>query len=151
MANVGRTNEKFTKILIYNAAASLIDLSSYCKSINGYGLKFNEQDVTGLSDAIKNITIGRPEAPITIVWQFDTVIFTQLIALLNRMTPLSLDIRIGIGHAWVTGEPVFGITSSATSGYVLRDMLCGNNSVDITTVWNVVGGIAPAFGTTANT
>lgn len=151
MANTGRTNEKWTSVLLDDTGGTLTDRSTYLKSVNGYGLKFNEQDVTGIGEAIKNITIGRPESPITLVWQFDTVIYAHLISLVNRMTPLSLDIRTGIGHAWVTGEPTFGITSSATSGYVLTSLMIGNNSSDITSVFNVVGGTAPDFATTAHT
>jgi len=148
MANTGRTNAKYVSVLIDNTGGTLTDLTAYLKSVNGYGLKFTEQDVTGVSDAIANITIGRPAAPLSLTWQIDTTVCAHLTSLVNRNTPLSLDIRMGILHSWVTGEPTFGISSDATHGYVLT----GYNMTDteIQTTWNVMGGTAPDFATTAH-
>jgi hypothetical protein len=62
---------------------------------------------------------------------------------------LSLDIQIGIRHAWESGEPQFGITSSASVGY-----LCHSYTVDMgantwSAVLDVFGATAPAWGTSA--
>jgi len=148
-ANTGRTNERWTDILIDNTSGTLTSLKDHLKSINGYGLKFTEADVTGVGNAIKNITLGRPEAPLSITWQKDTVVYAHLIALIGRETPLSLDIRQGIGHVWESGEPTFGITSSATSGYVMTSFIEATDEYQ--TTWNVRGGTAPDFATTAHT
>jgi hypothetical protein len=148
MANTGRTNAKFINFLLDNTGGTLTDLSAYCKSVGTFGLKSDEQDVTAYSDGVKNVTIGRPEAPLQIVFQWDTVVYAQLISLVNRQTPLSLDIRMGILHAWVTGEPTFGISSSATSGYVLTAL--NATDTEITAMLNVFGPTAPDFATTAH-
>lgn len=149
-AQTGRTNEQYQSFLLDNSSGTLTDLSAYVKSIGSYGLKFAWQDVTGWSDAIKNGTIGRPEAPLQVVFQTDTVVYAHLIAL-NRNTPLSLDIRVGIRHAWQSGEPTFGISSSATSGYILKDMEFTGGGTEITITLDVFGPTAPDFATTAHT
>jgi len=124
----------------------LTDLTAYTKSVNTFGLTYAEQDVTAYNDGAMNVVIGRPEAPLTITFQWDTVVFAHLIAL-NRNTPLSLDIRVGIRQSpQVTGEPCFGISSSATSGYVLKDMTA--TDTEITATFNVFGPTAPGWATT---
>lgn len=146
-AGTGRTNAKYIGFFLDNAGGTLTDLTAYTKSVGTFGLSYEEQDVTAYSDGVKNVTIGRADAPLTIVFQNDTVPFAQLIAL-SRVTPLSLDIRIGIRQAWVSGEPCFGITSSASSGYLLKDMTM--TDTEITTTFSVFGPTAPGFATTAH-
>lgn len=147
-ANTGRTNAKFIQFFLDNSGGVLTDLSSYTKSVGTFGLKFDEQDVTAYSDGVKNVTIGRPDAQLSVVFQNDTTVFAHLIAL-SRVTPMSLDIRVGIQHAWVAGEPCFGITSSATSGYLLKDMTM--TDTDITVTLSVFGPTAPDFAIAAHT
>lgn len=147
-ANVGRTNANQIMFYLDNSSGTLTDLTPYTKNVGTFGLKFESQDVTAYSDGVKNVTIGRPEAPLQVTFQWDTVVYAHLIAL-NRNTPLSLDIRVGIRHAWESGEPTFGITSSATSGYVLQDML--PTDTEIVCTFDVFGPTAPNFATTAHT
>ena len=66
------------------------------------------------------------------------------------MGTLFQDIRYGIRQTQVTGEPQFGISMSATSGYVLTGFKC-NGVESITATFDVFGAIAPAFGTTNET
>lgn len=147
-AQTGRTNAKYIQFYLDNSSGTLTDLTAYTKSVGTFGLTYEEQDVTSYSDGVKNVTIGRADAPITVVFQNDTVVFAHLIAL-SRTVPLTLDIRVGIRHAWEAGEPVFGITSSATSGYLLKDMTM--TDTEITATFSVFGSIAPSFGTAAHT
>ena len=149
-AQTGRTNEQYQSFWLDNSAGTLTDLSAYVKSIGSYGLKFDWQDVTGWSDAIKNGTVGRPGSELTVVFQTDTVVFGHITAL-NRQTPLTLDIRVGIRHAWQAGEPVFGITSSSTVGFVLKDMEFTGGGTEITCTFGVFGPTAPDFATAAHT
>lgn len=112
-------------------------------------MSYETQDVTAFSDGVKNIVIGQPEAPLTIGGPFDTVIHSHMTGINGAVTPLSLDIQIGIRSAWDNGEPQFGITSSATSGY-----LCHSYTVDPqANTWsaqlNVFGATAPAWGSAA--
>lgn len=56
---------------------------------------------------------------------------------------------MGIRHAWEAGEPTFGITSSATSGYLFKDFT--TDGIKITATFNVFGPTAPDFATAAHT
>lgn len=147
-ANTGRTNAKYIGFFLDNAAGTLTDLTAYTKSIGTVGLTFEEQDVTAYSDGVKNVTIGRADAPLSITFQWDTVVFAHLIAL-SRTTPLSLDIRFGIRHDWEAGEPTFGISSSATSGYLLKDLTA--TDTEITASFVVFGPTAPGWAIAAHT
>jgi hypothetical protein len=148
-AQTGRTHAKHITVKLDNAAGTLTDITPYVNSIGTVGLTFETQDVTAFSDGTKNIVIGQPSAPLTIGGPFDTVSHAQLIAINGAATPLSLDIQIGIRHAWESGEPQFGITSSASVGY-----LCHSYTVDMSAnTWSaqldVFGATAPAWGTAA--
>jgi hypothetical protein len=145
-AQTGRTNKKYMEFWLDNSSGTLTNLSAYCKSVGVYGLKFPTQNVTAFSDLIENVTNGRPSAPLTITFVKDTTVFAHLVAL-NRNTPLSLDIREGIRQSpQITGEPCFGISSSATSGYVLGSMTADDESYICE--FDVYGPTAPDFATT---
>ena len=146
-ANTGRTNAKYIEFYLDNSGGVLTELTAYTKNIGTVGVNYEEQDVTAYSDSVKNVTIGRADAPLSITFQWDTTLFAHLIAL-NRVTPLSLDIRFGIRHDWEPGEPCFGITSSATSGYLLKDITA--TDTEITASFVVFGATAPAWTTTAH-
>ena len=145
-AQTGRTNSRFTEFWLDNSSGTLTDLSLYAKSVGTVGLTHEEQDVTAYKDGIKNFTIGRPDAPIQVVFQNDTVVFAHLLAL-DHVTPLSLDVRFGIRQSpQVTGEPCFGISSSATSGYLFKDWTM--TDTEITATFSVFGTTSPSFATT---
>ena len=143
--NTGRTNAKYIQFWLDNSAGQLTDLSAYCKSVGTYGLTFPTQSVTAYSDFVENVTNGRPTAQLTITFVKDTAVFAHLAAL-SRTTPLSLDIREGIRQSQVTGEPCFGISSSATSGYLLGSFTA--NDTDYICTFDVFGPVAPDFATT---
>jgi hypothetical protein len=147
-AQTGRTNAKYISFYLDNSSGTLTDLTAYTSNVGQFGLSYEEQDVTAYNDGAMNVVIGRPSAPLTVTFKNDTTVFAHLIAL-NRNTPLSLDIRVGIRQVWESGEPCFGITSSATSGYVLKDMTMTDQ--EITATFNVFGATAPGFATTAHT
>lgn len=148
-AQTGRTHQKWIQVYLDNNAGTLTDITPYINTVGQFGLTYDVQDVTAWSDAVKNIVIGHPAAPITLGGPLDTVIITHIAAINGVNTPLTLDIRIGIRHAWESGEPQFGITSSSTVGY-----LCHGFTTDGTTwsaSFDVFGATAPAFGTAAET
>jgi hypothetical protein len=140
----GRTNTKFISFFLDNSAGALTDLTPYTRSIGTVGLTYESQDVTAYNDGVKNVTIGRPDAPIAVQFLMDTTVFAHLIAL-NHVTPLSLDVRIGIRQAQVTGEPCFGISMSATSGYLLKDFTSDGEFINAT--FEVFGPTAPDWAT----
>jgi hypothetical protein len=127
----------------------LTDISAYTNSVSAFGLTFDTQDVTAFSDLVKNVVIGQPVAQFTLGGPIDTVIVTHMTAIAGTGTPLSVDLQMGIRHAWEAGEPQFGISMSATSGY-----LCYAFTVDhVANTWSasfdMFGSTAPAFGTAA--
>lgn len=150
-AQTGRTHAKHITCKLDNSGGTLTDISAYVNSIGTIGLTYDKQDVTAYSDGAKNIVIGQPSASLQIGGPFDTTIHAHMIGINGAATPLSLDIQIGIRHAWEAGEPQFGITSSASSGY-----LCHSYTVDMANnTWSaqldVFGATAPAWGTAAET
>jgi len=105
-------------------------------------------DVTAFSDQIHNFLNGLPTAPITVTGPNDTVLITHLSAL-GDQTPLSLGIYYGVRAAWESGAPTFGISSSATSGYIFGGFTVSGGV--ITAKFNVFGPTAPAWSTSAVT
>ena len=150
-AQTGRTHEKHITVKLDNSGGTLTDTTAYVNSISTVGLTYETQDVTAFSDGVKNIVIGQPSAPLTIGGPFDTVAHAQMIAINGATTPLSLDIQIGIRHAWEAGEPQFGITSSSTSGYVMHSYTVDIASNTWSAQLDVFGPTAPAWGTAAET
>jgi len=70
----------------------------------------------------------------------------------GAMVPCTLDIQVGLQKAWSAGDPQFGITSSATSGYI-----CTKFNVDVANSTYSAhfdlfpGSALPAWGTAAET
>jgi len=148
-AQTGRTHAKWITTKVDNNAGILTDISAYIDTISAFGLTYDTQDVTALSDLVKNVVIGQPVAQFSLGGKIDTVIITHMAGICGTGTPLSVDLQIGIRHAWEAGEPQFGISMSATSGY-----LCNSFTVDpIANTWSatfdVFGPVAPAFGVAA--
>lgn len=158
-AQTGRTVSKWTDFRVDDSAGTLRSIP--VDSINGVGLTYDESEVTAFQDAIKNVLPNHPSCQITITGPFDNSAaaaagtlsgsHTILSGIVGGNTPLSLDIQIGMRHAWESGEPQFGITSSSTVGF-----LCTAYSVDIASMkysatFSVMGGTAPAWGTAAET
>lgn len=149
MATTGRTHAKHITVKLDNSGGTLTDISAYINTIGSVGLTYETQDVTAFSDGVRNIVIGQPTAPLTIGGPFDTTIHTQMTGINGAVTPLSLDIQIGIVSAWDAGEPQFGITSSATSGYLCHSYMVDMQANTWTAQLNVFGATAPAWGTAA--
>jgi hypothetical protein len=147
-ATKSRTNTKFIGVWIDNSGGTLTDLTAYARSVGTVGLTKESQDVTAYNDGIRNVVIGRPDAPLAIQFVMDTTVFAHLIAL-SDVVPLTIDIRFGIRQAQVTGEPCFGITSSATSGYLIKDITTDGEFINAT--FEVFGATAPGFATTNHT
>lgn len=150
-AQTGRTNAKHIGVFLDNSGGTLTDITAYCNNVGTVGLTFESTDVTAFSDGVRNVTIGQPEAPLTIGGPFDTVSHAQMIAINGGATPLSLDLRFGIRHAWESGEPQFGITSSASVGYLMTGYTIDPQAQTWSATLNVFGATAPAFGTAAET
>ena len=149
MASTGRTHAKWITVKLDNSGGTLTDITAYVNQIGQFGLTYDTQDVTAFSDGAKNIVIGQPGAPLTISGPFDTTIHSHMTAINGAVTPLSLDIQIGILSAWDAGEPQFGITSSSTSGYLCHSYMVDLNANTWSAQLDVFGATAPAWGTGA--
>jgi hypothetical protein len=161
-ALTGRTVSRWVNFSVEDAAAMRdipINTLSVC------GITYEEQELTAFQDAVKGALPGMPDAPIEVSGPWDTTAVvtaaatTEAPALSGSHTVLSvinggsdpkaLDIKIGIRTHWEDGAPQFGITATATSGY-----LCVNYTVDLSTMTYTAkfvlypGSAIPAWGTT---
>jgi hypothetical protein len=149
-AQTGRSTFKYVLFYVDDSAGTLTVVPELM-GLSVVGLQYDEVDVTAWSDAVKNALPGHPDAPITARFRFSTTLFTHLRGIVGAETPLSLDIRFGIRHAWETGEPQFGITSSATIGYICTSVGINPEDMTVEAKFVVMGATAPAFGTAAET
>lgn len=151
MANTGRTNKRWAAVLLDDSGGTLRNIP--VNSINGVGLDYGAADVTAFTDAIKNVLTETPDCVISIKGPLDTTAntgsHTVLAGVAGGNTPLSMDIQIGVRHAWESGEPQFGITSSASSGMLVTKYTVNLDDMMYEAELRVIGSTAPAWGTTA--
>jgi len=150
----GRTTFKFLTFSIDDTVPTLRQIP--INSLSVVGVVYDEVDLTAWQDAVKGILPGMPDAPIDIGGPFDTTALTGshtvLSAVNGLLVPLSVNIAFGMRQAYVAVEPTFGITSTATAGY-----LCVSYTVDPSTMMYSAslrlfpGSTLPAFGVAAYT
>lgn len=153
-AQTGRTTSKWTVFKVDDSSGTLRQIA--VDSINGVGLVYDEVELTAFQDAIKGALPAHPDVTITITGPFDTTAdtgsHTVLSGIVGGVTPLSLDVQVGIRHAWEPGEPQFGITSSSTSGFLCFDYQPDLNTGKYSAKFRMFpGSSAPAWGTAAET
>jgi hypothetical protein len=148
-ANTGRTLSRNTNFLFSDGAMRSLPVDT----INGVGLQYEEVELTAFLDTIKGVLLNTPDCQIDISGPFDTAANSAhavLSAANGVMTPRSLDVQVGIRHAWETGEPQFGITATATSGFICTSYLFDPSSGKYTARFRLMSGSsAPAWGTAA--
>ena len=66
-------------------------------------------------------------------------------------SPIAINIKFGIGHAYETNEPVFGMASSATSGFLLKSYNVSDSLMYDAEFVVYAGSSAPAWATAAYT
>ena len=126
-ANTGRTVSQYTLFNVDDSGGTLRSIA--VNSINGVGLDYPEVDVSAFYDTVKGVLLDTPSCVIDITGPIDTTASTGnmpvLSGIVGLQVPLALDIRIGMRHTWESGEPAFGITGTATNGF-----LCKSFTVD---------------------
>jgi hypothetical protein len=158
-AQTGRTTFKNLDFRISDSGNGTIR-SIPINSLSVVGLVYDEQDLTAWQDAVKGSLPTMPDAPIDFGGPFDTTAaaaagtlsgsHTVLSPLVGAMTPLMLDIQFGVRHAWEAGEPQFGITASATSGYIVTKYQVDPSTMSYSARAVLFPGSAlPAWGTAA--
>lgn len=159
-ANTGRTVKRWVDVRIDDSGGTLRSIP--VSSIGGVGLDYPEVELVAFQDAIKGVLLDTPEFETEISGPFDTTAaqtagtlsgsHTILNGVNGGSTPLTFDVQIGIRHAWESGEPQFGITSSAANGVLVTGYQV--NLEDMTYTAKIVmaaGSAAPAWGTAAET
>ncbi len=165
MSLTGRTVGKFIKVQIDDVNGTVRDVP--VATISGIGITADLVDLTALQDALTGGLPGQGtfEAPIT--GPFDTKVAAGASAsgaapalsgshivlepINNGSTPLTLGIYIGIRANWATNDPVFGITSSAANGVLLRDYTVSDDGMYSATIYMFPGSTAADWATTAFT
>jgi len=160
----GRMQSRFVNFIIEDSGQALREIP--VDSIGIVGVVYEEQTLTAFQDAVNGVLPGMPDAPIDITGPWDSSAaqtasasgvvpalsgsHTILSAINGLSVPLSMDIQFGVRHTWMTDEPQFGISQSATSGY-----LCVSYTVDASTMTYsarfvlLPGSSLPAWGTAA--
>jgi hypothetical protein len=157
-ANTGRTTSKWVTFNVDDSAGTLRTIP--VSSINGVGLDYDNVDLTAFMDAIKGYLPAHANCTIDITGPFDTTAaaaagslsgsHTVLYNLPGGVTPLTLDVKFGVRHAWDT-EPQFGITSSATDGFLCKSYIVNPDGTYSASFYVAAGSAAPAWGTAAET
>lgn len=157
-ANTGRTVKTYVDFIIGDSANTLRSIP--VDTINGLDLTYDEVDLSAFQDPAKGCLLGQPGMKITIGGPFDTTAaqtvgtlsgsHTVLSALVGLNVPRTLDVHIGIQHAWTSGEPQFGISRSASSGFLVSSYSVdpGTGKYQATLVL-FAGSALPAWGSSA--
>src|SRR3990170_674627 len=159
-AQTGRTVSKWTSFVIDDSGGTLRTIP--VNTINGVSLTYSELDLTAWMDALHGALPEQPDCVVSIGGPFDTTAVaaagtlsgshTVLSAIVGLNTPLTMDVQVGIRHAWEYGEPQFGITSTAANGFLCRSYDVDLSSMQYTATFGMFpGSAAPAWGTTAET
>ena len=157
-AQTGRTVARWCDFIIEDSGTTIRSIP--INSINGVGLTYDEVDLTAFQDAVKGALPETPDCVISITGPFDTTAATAvgtssgshtiLSAIVGGVTPLTLDFQIGIRHAWESGEPQFGISQPATSGFLCRSYDVNMDDGTYSASFGMFpGSSAPAWGTSA--
>ena len=106
----GKTNARFIKIFVDDENPTARDISASVSSIDGFGLTYETQDVTGYSDGWTNVTLGHPSGDVTLTGPVSNTadvgshdVFSAIVGLMTQTTTLT--VQIGIRTAAVGGEP----------------------------------------------
>lgn len=147
-AQTGRTVSQYTLFYVDDSGGTLRSIA--VNSINGVGLDYPEVDVSAFYDAVKGVLLDTPSCVIDITGPIDTTASTGnmivLSGIVGKQVPLALDVRIGMRHTWESGEPAFGLTGSATDGFLCRSFTVDPGSGTYSASFVVAAGsAAPAW------
>lgn len=158
---MARATFKNVRFIIDDSAGTLRHVP--IDSLSVVGVTYDEQDLTAWQDAVKNALPSMPDAVVEWGGPFDDAAaaasptlsgsHTVLSAINGGVTPLTLDIQFGMdGGTWAGGDPQFGITSSATEGYLVTKYVVDPSSMRYSARAVLYpGSTLPAWGTAAET
>lgn len=129
-SQTGRTLDKYIKFQLEDSGGTFRDIP--ITQIGDVGLDYPDVDLSAIQDAVKGFKSGQPDFTLTIQGPFDNTVVqaasgsaspaalsgshTVLKDLYGELTPLGFAVYIGIQQDWETGEPVFGLASTAANG-----------------------------------
>lgn len=161
----GRTVSRYVKFQIDDSGGTLRDIP--VNAINGVGLEYEEVELTAFQDAIKGVLAGLPDATIEISGPFDNTAVqaasgsgaapalsgshTVLKDINGVNTPLTIGIYFGIRANWATGDPAFGITSTASNGVICTGYTVNPDGTYTAKFKPYAGSAILAWGTAAFT
>jgi hypothetical protein len=164
-ANTGRTVSKWMKFQIEDSGATLRDLPVW--TYNGAGIEYDSVELTALQDAMHGFLPGHGTVAVDITGPFDTTAATSasgtgaaptpsgshtiLNDLPNDNTPLAFAFYFGMRQYWETGEPVFGLSSTAANGILVASYMVHDDMTYSATLAMYPGSAAPTWGTAAIT
>ena len=158
-ALTGRTTNKWCTFNVDDSGGTIRTIP--VDAINGVGLDYDEVDLTAFMDSIKGALPAQANCTITITGPFDSTAaaaagslsgsHTVLYNLPGGVTPLTLDVQVGIRAVWESGAPQFGITSSAINGFLCKSYIPDMNGKYTAVFYMAAGSTAPAWGTAAET
>ncbi len=165
-SQTGRTVPKYLKVQIDDSAGTLRDI--FVSSISGVGVVYDQVDQTALQDAMKGFLNGQGTVAISLTGPVSNLVaqaaagtgaaaaesgsHTVLSVLNGLQVPLSFGVYLGIRQDWETGEPVFGLISTAANGVIVTSYTIDPSSMLFTAEIAMYPGSAIlAWGTTAIT
>jgi hypothetical protein len=143
-----RTVSRYVEVHLDDSGGTLRELA--VNTIGDLGLDYAEVDLTAFLDAIHGVLLDTPTFSTTIGGPFDSTTHGYLAGVAGKNTPLSFDVRVGMGRDWQAGDPQFGITSDSSNGVLLKNYRVNLGSM----TWSAdvvmyAGSSAPAWGTAA--
>ena len=160
-ANTGRTVGKWIKFQIEDTGATFRDLP--VATINGVGFDYDQMELTALQDVMHGFLPGHGTVAIDIAGPFDTTAaqaasgsgvapalsgsHVVLNDLPNDNTPLGFAVYFGMRQLWETGEPVFGLASSAANGIQVFSYNVLSDGTYTATLGMYPGSAVPTWGT----
>jgi len=165
--STGRTVSKFFKFQLDDSGGTVRDIP--VSSIGGVGVTYDQVALPALQDAVKGFLSGHGDVSLAISGPFSNQVVAGasasgaapvlsgshvvLSAVNGGSTPLTFGAYFGIRGYWATGDPCFGITSSATSGILVFDYTVdpGDPTMYTANLKMYPGSSLPAWGTAAFT
>lgn len=139
----GKTTSQYVKF-IYNSQT----LDCSITGADGIGIAYDETDVTGLCNAIKEALPGQGTVAINLSGNFSntatTGTHTVLSALNGNSTGATLTIQIGIRAAATGGDPEFEVTNVGVFNYLVSP---SGGNVTWTASLRPLPGATAAWGT----
>ena len=141
--DTGKTDSKYV-VIIYGGQT----LDCSITAVNGVGIVYDETDVTGLCNTIKEFVQGQGDVSVTLSGNFSNTATTgshTVIQPLNGdQTGATLTIQYGIRAAPTTGNPEFEATSMGVFAYTVD---ASGGSPTFTAPLRPLPGATAAWGT----